>query len=233
MRQLLISLLVILGTVSAAEVAVETRAPLTAERILPAMQQALGSVIADIEIVSMSSFPAPEGEVEFLLKDLNPPTSANAPVRWRGSVHQGQEQAFSIWAMVRVKAECTRVVATETLEVGHPILPNQVREETYLGFPFGKTASVLLADVLGQAPVRTLRTGDFVFQDVIAEPVVIKNGMNVTAEFRSGRVRVTAPVVALGSGRMGETISVRNPTSKKIFGARIQNSGHVIVELGQ
>jgi len=233
MRNLLVSLVAIAGSISAAELVVAERAPLTAERILPAMQQALGDTIADIEIVSMSLFPAPAGEVEFSVKDLNPPSSANAPVRWRGFVRQGEERVFSIWAMVRIKAECTRVVATQVLEVGHPILASQVKEENYLGFPFGKRTSVSMTDVLGRAPLRTIRSGSAVLPEATTEPVLITNGADLTAEFRSGRVRITAPVVALGSGRMGETISVRNPTSKKIFVAKIQSPSHVIVELRQ
>jgi flagella basal body P-ring formation protein FlgA len=197
------------------------------------MQQALGDTSADIEIVGMSSFPAPEGEVDFSIKDLNPPSSVNTPVRWRGYIHQGEERTFSIWAMVRIKAECTRVVATQTLEVGHPILASQLRQETYLGFPFGKNASVVLANVVGRAPLRTLRAGATVNPEATAEPVLVANGADLIAEFHSGRVRITVPVVSLGAGRLGETISVRNPTSKKIFTARIQGPGHVIVELGQ
>ncbi len=231
MRTLPTLFLVAAGILSAADSV--DRSPLTAERILPAMQRALGDTIAEIEIVSMSTFPAPEGNIQFSLKDLNPPSSANATTRWRGYVHDESERTFAIWAAVRIHADCTRVVAAQNLPVGRPILIDQVREETYSGFPFTKYSSVKAVDIVGRAPLRTFHMGAVVTPDAINEPIAIANGADVIAEFHSGRLRISAPVVALGSGRVGEMISVRNPASKKIFAARIQNSDHVTVEVGQ
>ncbi len=233
MRNLLFIVLATATAASAAELIAGERFVLTGERILPAMQRALGNTPANIEIVDMSQFPVPEGEVEFALKDLNPPSSANSPVRWRGYIREGDTKTFAIWAMVRIKGECTRVIAEETLEVGRPILPEQIRQEAYLGFPFARNASVALADIVGRAPLRTLRSGSTVSPDATTEPVIVASGADLTAEFRSGRLRVTAPVVAIAAGKLGDIISVRNPSSKKIFAARIQSSGRVIVELGQ
>ena len=207
--------------------------PLTAERIRPAILKALGDTASNVEIVDISSFPAPAGEVEFLLKDLNPPASVNAPTRWRGFVHDGDQHTFAIWAMVRINAPCKRVVATQTLEVGKPILATQVREEDYLGFPFGKYSPVTLEKIVGRAPLRTVRSGSPVQLDVVSDPMAVANGDSVIAEFHSGLVRISAPVIALGSGRVGATISVRNPTSKKIFAAKIDSPGRVIVEFAQ
>jgi flagella basal body P-ring formation protein FlgA len=178
----------------------------------------------------MSRFPMPEGEVEFLLKDLTQPSPANAPTRWRGSVRTGDDRTLSIWAIVRVSAPCSRVVATEALSVGRPILETQVREEKYQGFPFGNNCSITLADVVGRAPIRTLRSGSAIAPESTVEPIVISSGDGIVAEFRSSRVRVTAEVVALGSGRIGDSISVRNPSSKKIFSATVSGAGHVVVE---
>ncbi|MEO8099792.1 MAG: flagellar basal body P-ring formation chaperone FlgA [Acidobacteriota bacterium] len=206
---------------------------LAAEDILAAMRLALGDVKAEIEILEISHFPAPEGEIEFALTDLTAPSSVNASSRWRGFVRGEGERKFSIWAVVRVTAECQRVVATERLEVGQPILARQVREETYLGFPFAKHATGDLTDFVGRAPLRTLRTGSVLNHEATAEPILISNGSNLLAEFRSGRLRITVPVVALGSGRVGELISVRNPESKKIFAARVNGPGRVVVEIGQ
>jgi flagella basal body P-ring formation protein FlgA len=233
MRSTLILFLAAAGILLASDSTAVERSPLTAERILPAMQRALGDTAAQIEIVGFSTFPAPEGEIEFSLKDLNPPSSATAPTRWRGYVHEANERIFAIWAIVRIKAECTRVIATQNLPVGRPILADQVREEKYQSFPFGKYASVKLVDIVGRAPLRTLHMGTTVSPDVTNEPIIIANGADIVAEFHSGRLHISAPAVALGSGRMGEMISVRNRASKKIFVARIQSSDHVVVEVGQ
>jgi len=206
---------------------------LTSEDILPAMYQALGGASAEIEIVEISRFPAPAGKIEFSLNDLTPPASPSRPTRWRGFVRQEGDRQFSIWAIVRITAECQRVVAMQKLEVGQPILANHVHSETYRGFPFAKGAFVTLADVVGRAPLQTVRAGMPVRPDATVEPITITGGATILAEFRSRRLRITAPVVALGAGRVGETISVRNPTSKKIFGARVDGPGHVVVEIDQ
>ncbi len=229
----LLALTIAMGAASASELTPAMPTPLSAERVLPSMQKAFGDVAANIEIIDVSHFPAPEGEVEFSLKDLNPPSSSNAPTRWRGWIRESETKTFAIWALVRISADCKRVVAVQNLEVGQPIQATQVREEVYQGFPFGKNSMVTLDDVVGRAPLRTLRTNIAVRLDAIVEPVVVAGGADIIAEFRSGRIRVTAPVVSLGYGRLGDTISVRNPASKKIFAARIQSPGHVIVEITQ
>lgn len=209
------------------------KTPPTADELLPAMRKALGSTIAEIEIVKMSQFAMPKGEFEFSLKDLNSPAASGIPTRWRGYLRQSDGHSYSIWAMVLIKAECTRVVATEQLMPGRPILGSQIREEKYIGSPFAKNAMATVADILGRVPRRTFRAGTTLTVDATTEPVLVANGTDVVAEFRSGRLRVTAQVVALGSGRMGQRISVRNPLSKKTFVARVDSPGHVVVEVAR
>jgi flagella basal body P-ring formation protein FlgA len=195
------------------------------------MRKALEPLAADVEILEVSHFPAPEGEIEFSWKDLALPASPHAASRWRGFIRYDDDRRFAIWADVRITAECRRVVAVSTLRPGLPIRAEQVREETYQGFPLGKNLG--LEDVAGRALLRTVRSGDAITQDLLVEPMVIAKGAPLIAEYISGRIRLKIPVVAERAGRMGEMISVRNPSSQKVFAARVRGEGIVVVEENQ
>src|SRR5207245_1108141 len=90
------------------------------QELLSAMYKTLDTREAKIEIVEFSHFPAPEGALEFAWKDLAPPASARTPTRWRGYVRHDGNRRFAVWAMVRVTAQCRRVVAAKALRVRNP-----------------------------------------------------------------------------------------------------------------
>lgn len=206
---------------------------LAASDVLPAMQKALEGSNAEIEILEVSHFPAPVGEIEFSLKDLNPPAKPTGPTRWRGFVRLEVDRKFAIWAIVKITSERQRVVATERLEVGQPISMGQIREETYRGFPFAKNGWVATKDVIGRAPLRTLSVGHEVSPEVMSDPIIVSSGEELTAKFRVGRLSVRTPVISLGSARAGQRVAVRNIASKKILEARVDSPGLVIVETAQ
>jgi flagella basal body P-ring formation protein FlgA len=62
------------------------------------------------------------------------------------------------------------------------------------------------------------------------EPTVIAKGSPVTAEYTSGAIRLKVPVIAERAGRVGDLIQVRNPSSQKVFSARVRNEEYVVVE---
>jgi flagella basal body P-ring formation protein FlgA len=202
---------------------------LSPDQLLPAMHKALGAGAIQIEIVEVSHYPAPEGEIVFSRQDLASPASPHAPARWRGSVISESGHRFSIWADVRLTTSCRRIVAAEPLPPDVPIRAVQLREETYAGFPSG-TCGGHMEDMLGLVPLRAISAATALSRDLLAPPAAVHRGQEATAEYRSGGVHLSLTVIAERNGRIGELIPVLNPSSHKIFQARVAGIGTVAVE---
>src|SRR5271155_111953 len=80
--------------------------PLDREPVIRAMRKALAGrpyqAEANLEIVDLSHFPVPDGEIEFDWKGLTPPAPGQSTARWRGTVRHDADHSFSIWAVVRL-----------------------------------------------------------------------------------------------------------------------------------
>jgi flagella basal body P-ring formation protein FlgA len=203
---------------------------LSPDALQMAMRKALDPVDAEIEIIEASHFPAPDGEIEFSWKDLVPPASPGAASRWRGFVRHEGDRRFAIWAVVRITASCRRVVATTALRPGEPVRTDQVREETYQGFPLTQNLSWGLGSVVGRAVLRSVSAGGRITPEMLVEPVLVAKGSPVVAEYLSGTIQLRVPAIAERAGRMGDVIAVRNRSSQKILAARVSGQGRVTVD---
>jgi flagella basal body P-ring formation protein FlgA len=197
-------------------------------RLTEPMQRALPN--ARIEIVESTKIPAPEGEVEFPRQGLSLPTfGSTAPVVWRGFIRYGQYRRFPIWARVRIRAPMRRVVAVAVLPRGLPIEAGGVRVEDYEGFPQGRRPLDNLEQVLGCLPRRPIAAGAPIWAESIETPPDVRRGDTVEVTVRCGAANLSLVATAETGGRTGETISVRNNDTKKLFDARVTGRGRVAV----
>src|SRR5581483_10522048 len=92
---------------------------------------------ARVEILELSRYPVPKGELEFPRAGLlaPPPAQPQAATLWKGSIRYGGNRRFAVWARVRVLVKMERVVAAEALRTDRPIEATQLRLETFEGFP--------------------------------------------------------------------------------------------------
>src|ERR1700722_19647832 len=79
--------------------------PLTAEKLLPELEKALGIDSAAIEILDFSRFGVPHGTFEF------PKSSLMPNGLWRGRVLYGEDHSMPVWVKTRITAERTWVEA--------------------------------------------------------------------------------------------------------------------------
>jgi flagella basal body P-ring formation protein FlgA len=147
-----LSLLLLLQSTLVADLA--TVHPLDREVVTRAMRGALAENM-NLEIVEISQFPVPDGEIAFDWKDLTPPAAGQSTARWRGVVRRDADHPFSIWAVVRVTAPCERVIAAQTIRPDEPIKASQLREESYQGFP-SESCAVGIDGVIGKVATLTL-----------------------------------------------------------------------------
>ena len=199
-------------------------APLTAERILPILRQALGTEDAEIEMLDFSRFGVPQGTLEFPKSSLMP----NGV--WRGRVLYEQGHSMPIWVKVRISVQRTWVETTDNLATGKAIELSQLIVKTGPRFPFEPVLMTSLESVVGRRAARTLPAGTPITAAMLTIAHDIERGDMVAVEVRVGAATLAFEAKAEGSGRAGESIMIKNPENGKSFLAKIQDKGHVLVE---
>ena len=205
--------------------------PLDRTRVLEAMHKALNLPDATVKVIEISLHPVPRGELSFSAERIGIPARQDraSPVLWRGDVIYGGGRRFSVWAKVEITAPVTRIVAAVALKSGEPILPGKVRAETSDAFPVLRNA-LTLDSAIGRSPTRPIPAGGEVRSVDLSTPRAVNSGDSVNIEVRSGNTRLALTGIALTPGGVGDTISVRNPESKKIFRAQVTGTGNAVVQ---
>ncbi len=198
--------------------------PLTPEKLLPVLRQALGIDSARIEIVDFSRFGVPRGTFEF------PRTGLMPSGLWRGRLVYDQSRSMPVWVKARITVERTWVEASEPLVVGKAIAPSQLTAHTGPRFPFDTALIESMDVVVGRRPVRTLAAGTPIGPAMLAIAHDVERGDHVAVEVTVGSAVLDFDATAESSGRRGELIMVKNPENGRYFQAKIQDKGHVLVE---
>jgi flagella basal body P-ring formation protein FlgA len=198
--------------------------PLTAEKLLPVIRQALALDQAQIEILDFSRFGVPRGTLEFSRSGLMPNGL------WRGRVLYEPSHSLPVWVKARITVERTWVEAVEPLVVGKAIEPSQLIVKSGPRFPF-EAPLIETPDLLvGRRPVRTIAAGTAVVAAMLAIAHDVERGDLVAVEVKVGSAILDFEATAESSGRAGELIMVKNPENGRSFQATIQDKGHVVIE---
>jgi len=212
---------------SATEICIErAMEPLMPERVIEAMRRALGNPEARVEIVELSRYPVPRGDIEFTRASL--PSGVTAPVLWRGFVRYSSQRRFAIWARAKVTVRSTRIVAIQNLPAGLRIEASQVRVEPAETFPSTQPAPSL-DQVLALVPRRSITAGAVLTQNLLDTPREVERGDVVAVEVHSGGARLSLEGRAQNSGRRGDAIPIRNLDSGKSFSARVSGKDRVVL----
>jgi flagella basal body P-ring formation protein FlgA len=204
---------------------------LTDDVVRAAIRESLQSPNASVDVLAISRSQAPVGKVTFPVSGLlaSTLTGPDTPVTWRGEVLYHGSHKFSVWARLKVSATMTRVVATQLIQPGQTVAPDQVRVETYDDFPLRNDIVRNLEEAIGRMPRRPIRAGLPVFRADLIEPFQVQRGDTVDVTAISGSAQLRMPALAESQGRQGDMISLRNPRSGKIFRARIEGKDKALV----
>jgi flagella basal body P-ring formation protein FlgA len=196
------------------------------------MRQSLGTELARIEILEYSRYPVPLGSLEFPLAGLPAAGAKSGPVTWKGRVRYAGRRSFAVWAQVNVAITENRVVTGRDLLPGRPVEPDQLNIEPYEGLPARTPAARSLEQVVGRVPRRLIRAGSPVWIGHLEDAPDVRRGDTINIEVQSGATRLTALGLAETPGRLGETVTVRNPQSGGTFSARVSGKGKAVVVTG-
>ena len=192
-------------------------APPAAEAVLQAMHRTLGAD-ARIEIVEVSKFPAPAGEIVFPRETLGAPPVAV----WPGYILYDGDKKFPVWARVKVTVPITRLIALEDLKADVPIRAARVMVQKMDGFPERRVTLSSLTQIEGWVPRRFISANTPIWTDAIEPPNDVTKGDHVVIVVSSGLARLSFDAEAETSGRRGDFVSFKNPESGKLFRARIE-----------
>ncbi|HZU27427.1 MAG TPA: flagellar basal body P-ring formation chaperone FlgA [Bryobacteraceae bacterium] len=202
--------------------------PVMKDEMLAAMRRALHPRQVEIEIVEMSRFPAPEGEIVF----NDPPVSgaaSTAPLLWRGSITYAANRRYSVWARVLLKVSGPRLIAVEPLRSGQEIQAAQVRVEQWSG-PLSRLDELTAPeDVAGQAVKFAIPAGAVLRRGMLTRPAEVQQGDIVRVRVTGLGASIAAEAIAQETGVRGAFISVKNETSGRKFRARVDGKDLVTV----
>jgi flagella basal body P-ring formation protein FlgA len=170
---------------------------------------------------------APLGEVVFPLAGLSG-YSENAVI-WKGYVIYAGTRRFETWASVRVRVKEIHLTAQGAIHVGDRLAPGQWRAEPYAGPPSRDEILRDGAKVEGLVARRDFMDGAPLLTGYFETPKAVERGDTVIVLADVGAAQIEAPGLALGAGRYGEVIAIRNPRSNRTFRARIVAAGRVEV----
>jgi len=197
------------------------------EAVITAMRTALGDPGARIEILELSKFPVPRGEVEFDRATL--PVGTDAPVLWRGVVRYMGGRRFGIWASVKIRVQGMRVVAAENIPAGKPVQANQLKTESAEVYPNPRIAPLTVESIAGNTVRLPVAAGTVITPSMVEAPTEVQRGDTVQVEVKSGAALLKLEGTAESTGRHGEPIRVHTLVNGKTFSARVTGKDRVVV----
>ena len=96
-----------------------------------------------------------------------------------------------------------------------------------------RTIDGLIVDdenVIGLAALRTVRKGTPLRQEWFDEPLAIERGERVRVKLVQGGLVINTTAVALGKGRVGDMIQLKNPKSHVRYEARVSAPGQALIQ---
>jgi len=195
--------------------------------VLSSMRRSL-TADAELTLVELPRASVPVGRLEFPLTGLEP--AVKGARIWRGFVSYGETLRMRIWARVEVRRRLDAVVAVADLALNVPIDAAHLRLET-VSAPIGPDRQVAqhIEQVLGRIPKKTVSAGSTIPLAILDIPPTVRRGDAVKVEVLSGPARIQIDAVAESAARDGEMVQLRNPSTGKIFRARLEGGAKAII----
>jgi len=197
------------------------------ELVAAAMRKGLHNPDAQIEIIELSRFPIPRGELEFDPSAL--PRDAAGAVIWRGIVRYAGGSKYGVWARAKVLVRGTRLVAKEDLVPGRPITAGQIAAQECDVYPAQSIAPPSMEEVIGRVPRLLVHAATPVSPAMLDAPRDVERGDVVQVEVHSGAAVLKLEGRAESPGRRGDAIKVHSLATGRSFSARVADKDRVVM----
>lgn len=216
-------LLLIAGASPQAAPAAGREAPAT---ITTAVQQAVAATAPANAAITLGSvagaqyMPACRGPLSVTVSGLEPYLQAAV---------QCPQPRWTLYVSVTVDSRMAIVVAARTIPGGRVITSDDLMlQEEPLSLYAGRQIYYHPEDVAGATAILSLPRGAILTNTVIQQPIVVQAGQTISVDVHAGAVDVTLDATAEQAGRIGDSITVFNPTTGKRFQATITPNGAVV-----
>lgn len=134
---------------------------------------------------------------------------------------------WSVLALVQASVFLPAVHAARVIERGQTIAAEQVQLQEVNIARTSRGFYNSLEDVAGQGAKRRIRAGQLITPGLLSAPLLVRRGQQVTIVANQDGIAASATGEALGNGREGEVIRVRNLGSQKVIEAQVLEAGVV------
>lgn len=205
--------------------------PLDAAELKQVLLVALGVPDAHLTILDFSRQTVPDGRMEFSLVGLSKPpeNTPAAPVTWRGRLIYDGQRSVSIWAQVTVTVKRPGLVATEQIAAGEIVTASKIAVKILEQFPGGNPPADSTSQVEGKTASRAILAGQRIESSALKETKDVVSGQTVRVQVVDGLTVLTLDAVAESSGKKGDLVILRNPSSGRTFRGIVETRGKVIV----
>ncbi|MDZ7924521.1 MAG: flagellar basal body P-ring formation chaperone FlgA [Marinagarivorans sp.] len=138
---------------------------------------------------------------------------------------------WSIFIPVKVEIFQAIVVAKHNIPKGTVITAQDLNVERRStgGIGFGYTQNI--KELVGFESARHISKGDVVRRSHLNKPMIVSRGDKLVLAAGANGIQVAAPAVAMGEGRVGDQIRVKNTQSNRIVDAFVVSRGQVVAKL--
>lgn len=139
--------------------------------------------------------------------------------------------AWALYVPAQIAVYREVAVASRSLGRGHRLSAADMELELRDTGQLRQGFVVDPASALGKELRRPLKPGEPVRLGLLTEPTVVERGDQVRLRAQAGTISVDTTGTALGSGRVGDQVRVRNDRSERVVRGRITGPGSVEVML--
>ena len=154
------------------------------------------------------------------LVDLSRPNG-----RINARVSCGAPEPWSIYVPLEIRVFRDVVLATRPLSRGEVIADPDVTLEERDILASNNPLLLSLDDAIGRQVRRTIGANAPISANAIEMPLLVRRGDRISLSTRAGSITVTAGAEALGDGRSGQRIRVRNLQSERVVDATVTGPG--------
>lgn len=134
---------------------------------------------------------------------------------------------WSVTALVQASVFVPAVHAARVIERGQTIAAEQLQLQEVNVAKTSRGFYNSADEVIGQGAKRRIRAGALIAPNLLSAPLLVRRGQQVTIVASQDGISASATGEALGNGRAGEVIRVRNLGSQKVIEAQVVEEGVV------
>jgi flagella basal body P-ring formation protein FlgA len=180
-------------------------------------------------IKNLAGVQVPDGDVTFRF------VQKSAPSRFRNfllalEVMVDGGPVRTVWVGADVRINATILQAARRLPYGAVLSGDDVRSVS-VEIPDARASYFRSTDaVVGKVLRRSLKPGDLITENALADPLVVRTGQTVHLRFERSNVHVVMSARAEQDGRVGQSIRVRNLEFAHVMKAVVVGPGEVLIQ---